>query len=66
MRRVVFLPLKAALFALLLYLSLRSVHLESGGARLVSAKATWLFAAAALMVAQTVLLAVGARCEPAN
>jgi glycosyltransferase 2 family protein len=58
MRRVVFLLLKAAVSALLLYLSLRSVHLESVGARLVSAKATWLLAAAALMVAQTVLLAV--------
>jgi hypothetical protein len=58
MRRVLFLLLKAAVSALLLYLSLRSVHLESVGARLVSAKVTWLLAAAALMVAQTVLLAV--------
>ena len=58
MRRVLFLLLKVAVSALLLYLSLRAVHLESVGARLASAKASWLAAAAALGIAQLVLLAV--------
>ena len=56
MRRVLFLMLKVAVSAQLLYLSLRAVHLESVGARLASAKASWLAAAAALGIAQLVLL----------
>jgi len=58
MRRVLFLLLKVAVSALLLYLSLRAVRLESVGARLASAKASWLAAAAALGIVQIVLLAV--------
>jgi uncharacterized membrane protein YbhN (UPF0104 family) len=58
MRRVLFLLLKVAVSALLLYLSLRAVRLESVGARLASAKASWLAAAAALGIAQIVLLAM--------
>ena len=57
MRRVLFLLLKAAVSALLLYLSLRAVHLESVGSRLIAAKASWLAAAAALGVVQLFLLA---------
>lgn len=57
MRRVLFLLLKAAVSALLLYLSLRAVHLETVGTRLAGAKASWLAAAAALGVVQLFLLA---------
>jgi len=58
MRRVVFLLLKVAVSALLLYLSLRAVHLGSVAARLAAAKASWLAVAAALGIAQLALLAV--------
>ncbi|MGN6591084.1 MAG: lysylphosphatidylglycerol synthase transmembrane domain-containing protein, partial [Sphingomicrobium sp.] len=58
MRRAFFLLLKVAVSALLLYFSLRAVHLETVGARLVAANPSWLAIAAALSVAQLVLLAV--------
>jgi uncharacterized protein (TIRG00374 family) len=58
MPRVLALLLKAAVSVLLLYLSLRAVHLGSVAARLASVRPAWLAAAAALMVAQIVLGAV--------
>ena len=57
MRRVFFLLLKAAVSALLLYLSLRAVHLGTVWARLAGAKSPWLAAAAALGIVQLFLLA---------
>lgn len=52
MQRTLFLLLKGAVSVLLLYLSLRSVHLGSIAARLTSAKPAWLLGAAALMLVQ--------------
>ena len=57
MRRVLFLLLKAAVSALLLYLSLRAVHLETVWTRLAGAKAPWLAAAAVLGIVQLFLVA---------
>ena len=57
MRRILFLLLKAAVSALLLYLSLRAVHLGTVGARLANAKASWLGAAAVLGIVQLFLVA---------
>ena len=57
MRRVLFLLLKAAVSALLLYLSLRAVHLEAVWTRLAGAKAPWLAAAAVLGIVQLFLVA---------
>lgn len=57
MRRVLLLLLKVGVSGLLLYLSLRSVHLGAVGARLASMKLPWLAAAAAFMLAQTMFLA---------
>jgi len=58
MRRLFFLLLKASVSALLLYLTLRVVHLESVWARLAGTKASWLAAAAVLGIAQQILVAV--------
>ena len=58
MQRVLFLLLKAAVSALLLYVSLRAVPLGSVAVRLESARPAWLVGSAALMLAQVVLGAV--------
>lgn len=58
MTRVLVLLLKAAVSALLLYVSLRAVHLGTVSARLAGARPAWLGAAAALMVVQIGLGAV--------
>ena len=58
MQRALFLLLKGAVSVLLLYLSLRAVHLGSVAARLANVKPAWLVAAAALMLAQISLGAV--------
>ncbi len=58
MRRHLVLLLKAAISILLLYVSLRSVHLETVTERLSRLDGVWLAVALALLTAQVLLLAV--------